>query len=121
MKLKKQESLNRRHMRVRKKVKGTSERPRMVIRKTLRHLYAQIVDDSPESGSLTLASFTTWSKENAGKHFSNVKGAKEFGQKVGQELKNRGITEIVFDRGGYRYHGCVQALAEAVREANIKF
>lgn len=121
MKLQKTESLKRRHRRVRKKVSGTAERPRLFVRKTLKHLYAQIIDDSPEKGSVTLAVYTTASKANAGKHMSNIPQGTELGKTVGAELKARGIESIVFDRGGYRYHGVVKALAEGVREAGIKF
>ncbi len=121
MKLTKKERLSRRHLRVRRKVSGTAERPRVQIRKSLRHLYIQVIDDSPENGSRTVASFSTWSRETAAKSMCNIKGAQELGRRAGQELKARGIEQIVFDRGGYRYHGVVKALADAVREAEIKF
>jgi large subunit ribosomal protein L18 len=119
MKLTKKEQLKRRHWRVRAKVHGTTERPRLCIRKSLKHFYAVLIDDSFESGSKTLACFTTASKENPGRHMANIPGAAALGAKVGAELKNRGINAIVFDRGGYRYHGCVKALADAMREAGV--
>lgn len=121
MKLTQKDRLTRRHLRVRRKVAGTAERPRLYVRKSLKHLYVQLIDDSPANGSRTLAIFTTHSKDNAGKHMCNIKHAGELGKRVGEELKNRGIEQIVFDRGGYRYHGAVKALADAVRQAEIRF
>jgi len=119
MKLTKKERLDRRHNRVRKKVSGTNERPRLFVRKSLKHLYAQLVDDSVEGGAKTLATFTTASKANGGKHSANKAAAVELGKYVGAQLKERGITAVVFDRGGYRYHGVVKAIAEAVRETGV--
>ena len=121
MRVTKNQRLKRRHLRVRRKISGTEERPRLVVRKTLKHLYAQVVDDSPEHGSRTLVTFTTAGKKAQGKHMRNKDHAAELGKTVGSELKARGITRIVFDRGGYRYHGCVRNLAESVREAGIEF
>ena len=121
MKLTKKQQVNRRHLRVRRKVSGTAERPRLYVRKSLRHVYVQLVDDSPEIGSKTLLTMSTAAKEAVGKQMRNRQGASDLGRKVGQELKSRGIETIVFDRGGSRYHGVVKALAEAVREADIKF
>lgn len=121
MKLTKKDALRRRHLRVRKKVSGTPQRPRVAVRKSLRHLYLVVIDDSPETGSRTMATFSTASKETAGKHMANVAQASELGKRTGAELKSRGIGEIVFDRGGYRYHGRVKAIAEAMREAGVTF
>lgn len=121
MKLTRNESLQRRHRRVRKKVSGTTARPRLFVRKTLKHLYAQLIDDSGEKGSVTLAIYSTASKATAGKHMRNIGSGTELGKTVGADLKKRGIETIVFDRGGYRYHGCVKAVAEGVREAGIQF
>jgi large subunit ribosomal protein L18 len=121
MKLTKKERLKKRHYRVRRKVEGSMERPRLCIRKTLKHLYAQVIDDSSPGGSRTLATFTTASKDNRGKHMCNQKQAAELGKVVGGELKAQGIESIVFDRSGYRYHGCVKALADGVREQGIQF
>lgn len=118
MKLTKKEQLARRHRRVRRKVAGTAERPRLFVRKTLKHLYVQLVDDSIEKGSHTLAAYTT-SRGNGGKHSANVASATELGKAVGTDLKAKGIAAVVFDRGGYRYHGVVKAIAESVRETGI--
>lgn len=121
MKLTQKDRLKRRHFRVRSRVAGTAQRPRLFVRKSLRHVYAQLIDDSPETGSVTLASFGTATKDAAGKHLANKAGATALGKSVGEQLMARGITEIVFDRGGYRYHGVVQAFADAVRESGVKF
>ncbi|CAN5378799.1 50S ribosomal protein L18 [soil metagenome] len=119
MKQTKKEQLARRHRRVRRKVAGTEQRPRVFVRKSLKHLYVQVVDDSPEKGSRTLAAYSTSAKSNAGKHSANVAGATELGKSVGNDLKAKGIASVVFDRGGYRYHGVVKAIAEAVRESGV--
>ena len=121
MKLTKKQNLKKRHMRVRRKVTGTPERPRLCVRKTLKHLYAQVFDDTVAQGSRTIATYATASKDTAGKHMRNQAQAIELGKAIGADLKARGIENIVFDRGGYRYHGCVKALADAIREAGVKF
>lgn len=119
--LSKKERLAKRHIRVRKKVAGTSERPRLLVRKSLKHLYLQLIDDAPTTGSRTIATFTTAIRGNNGKHRANVTSAEALGLQVGAELKNRGIGAIVYDRGGYRYHGVVKSLADKIREAGIQF
>lgn len=122
-KLNKVESRQRRHFRVLAKVRGTAERPRLLVRKSLKHIYAQVLDDSGDKGSTTLLALSTSrsAPEGSKKSFRNTSSAKTLGVEVGNQLKARGIATIVFDRGGYRYHGCVKALADAVREAGIKF
>lgn len=121
MKLTREERLARRHNRVRAKISGTPERPRLMIRRTLKNLYAQVYDDSVVGGSRTLVAVTTATKDNKGKHSANIPSAKALGAQAGEVLKQKGISSIVFDRGGYRYHGVVKAFAEAVREAGINF
>ena len=121
MKLTQKDRLKRRHFRVRKKVSGTTERPRLCVRRTLKHFYAQVIDDSQVLGSTTIASFSTATKDNSGKHMRNIAQATELGKFIGEALKGKGITQIVFDRGGYRYHGCVKALADGIRESGIIF
>lgn len=114
-------SLARRHMRIRKKVAGTEERPRLLVRKSLKHIYAIVIDDSNPAGSHTLAEVTTNTKDAAkNKSHRNVESAKRIGSAVAETLKAKGVKAVVFDRGGYRYHGCVKALCEAVREAGIQ-
>jgi len=107
----------RRHLRVRKRVAGTTERPRLVVFRSLKHIYAQLVDDdrgisllgvSDDSEGLTL--------EGVGK----VAKAKATGKLLAEKAKTAGITKVVFDRGGYRYHGRVQAVAEGAREGGLE-
>jgi large subunit ribosomal protein L18 len=121
MKLQRKQKLKRRHMRIRNKLSGTTARPRLFIRKSLKHFHAQVIDDSIETGSVTLATYTTASKDTRGKHCRNVASAEKFGKEVGEALLQKNIDTIVFDRGGYSYHGCVKAIAEAVRSAGVRF
>mgnify|MGYP006279527579 FL=1 len=110
----------RRHMRIRTRVSGTTERPRLFVRKTLKHLYATVVDDSDPKGARTLLRVTTAKPgRDPKKAYRNVENAKQIGKEVGAALKEKGIDRVVFDRGGFRYHGCVKAIAEGVREAGI--
>ena len=114
----KKASRAKRHLRVRKKVSGTPERPRLSVYRSEKNIYAQIVDDV---NAVTLVSASTVDKElkvNAG---GNKEAAKMIGEAVAKRALDKGITEVVFDRGGYVYHGRVQALAEAAREAGLKF
>ncbi len=120
MKLTPEARLKRRHRRVRKKVSGTTERPRLFVRRSLKNIYAQVVDDTPAVGARTIASFSTFKKTEAGKHHRNIANAADLGKAIAEDLKNRGIETVVFDRGGYRYHGVVKAVCEAVRENGIK-
>ena len=112
--------LKRRHLRVRSKVHGTADRPRLCIHKSHRHLYVQIADD--RSGR-TLTFATTNHKENRAKakQFSNVENATKLGRELGKKAKEQGIEGVVFDRGGYRYHGVVRAFAEAARKGGLLF
>lgn len=121
MKMNRKQLLERRHLRLRKKVSGTPERPRLMIRRSLRHLYVQVIDDTPANGSKTLYSAGTNGKDAANKHFANKEQAALFGKKTGSEILAKGITQIVFDRGGYQYHGIVKALADGLREAGVQF
>jgi large subunit ribosomal protein L18 len=110
----------KRHLRVRKKIAGTSERPRLNIFRSAKHMYAQIIDDTK---GVTLVAASTQDKElrdsigNGG----NVEAAKKVGQLIAERAKAKGLDKVVFDRGGYLYHGRVQALADAAREAGLEF
>jgi large subunit ribosomal protein L18 len=106
-----------RHWRVRKKVSGTSERPRMSVCFTGQHIYVQFIDDT---AGRTLATASTLKKGDE-KLGANVKGAKVIGGVAAKAALGLGIKEVVFDRGGARYHGKVKALADAAREAGLKF
>jgi large subunit ribosomal protein L18 len=110
----------RKHERVRKKISGTPERPRLCVYRSLSHIYAQIIDDSH---GVTLASASTLDKEIKEKvaFGGNVGGAKEVGTLVASRALEKGIETVVFDRGGYIFHGRIAALATAAREAGLKF
>jgi large subunit ribosomal protein L18 len=109
-----------RHGRVRKKVSGAAERPRLNVYRSLNNIYAQLIDD--EMGK-TLVTASTLDKEvkEAEKSGGNVQAAKAVGTLVAERAKKQGITQVVFDRGGYQYHGRVKALAEAAREGGLEF
>jgi large subunit ribosomal protein L18 len=107
----------RRHQRLRQKVQGTAERPRMSVCFTGKHIYVQFIDDRQGS---TLAAVSTVAAESKGTK-SNLAGAKQLGTLAAQKAKEKNISAVVFDRGGFRYHGRVKALADAAREAGLKF
>ena len=114
--LQKVESRKRRHNRVRKKVRGTAERPRLSVFRSSRHVYAQLIDDV--SGR-TLAAASTMELDARSGSTGNVDAAKAVGQRVGERAKSAGITTVVFDRGGFRYHGRVAAVADGARAAGL--
>ena len=107
-----------RHLRVRAKVQGTAERPRLAVFRSLNHIYAQVVDDA---AGRTLVSVDSRSADFRGKAKSggNVAAAKIVGELVAKKAKAGGIDRVVFDRGGYQYHGRVAALADSAREAGL--
>ena len=107
----------KRHARVRGKIPGTAERPRLSVFRSENHIYAQVIDDVAGN---TLVSASTVEKAFEG-NGSNVEAAKKIGALVAERALKKGIEEVVFDRGGYIYHGRVQALAEGAREAGLKF
>lgn len=116
---KKQQIEQKRIWRIRKKIKGTQNRPRLCVHFSNKHIYAQAIDD--EAGR-TLLSLSTLSKEIQEKKITNnVAGAKEIGKIFGEKAKEKGINVVVFDRNGRLYHGAVKAFAEASREAELKF
>lgn len=118
------ERRKRRHLRVRKKVVGTEERPRLVVYKSLKHIYAQIVVDPFGGPSRTIVGASTLSPEIRDK-VKEVKGkiekAKLVGELIAKRALEKGIKKVVFDRAGYKYHGRVKALAEAARAAGLEF
>jgi large subunit ribosomal protein L18 len=105
---------HRRHLRVRKKVNGTSERPRLVVFRSDKHIYAQLVDDTAGRTIVTVSSV----KVSDGK---KTQKAAEVGKQVAALAKDKGITRVVFDRGGYKYHGRVKAVADGAREGGLEF
>ena len=113
----KNKARQKRHLRVRNHISGTAERPRLNVFSSLSNIYAQVIDDV---NGVTLVSASTKDKDfqNYG---GNVEAAKAIGEAIAKRAQEKGITEVVFDRGGYVYHGRVAALAEAAREAGLKF
>ena len=107
----------RRHRRVRRKVTGTAERPRLVVFRSLRHIGGQIVDDATGQ---TLCAATSATKDSAGDG-GNCQGAAKVGTLLAERAREKGIEAVVFDRGGYLYHGRVKSLAEAARKGGLKF
>lgn len=107
-------------MRVRTRVHGTSERPRLNVFRSLKHIYAQVVDDRR---GVTLAAASTLDPEVRKTVASggNIAGAKVVGKVIGERARAKGIEKVVFDRGGYKYHGRIKALADAAREAGLEF
>ena len=105
------------HKRIRKRVSGTAERPRLAVHFSGKHVYAQVIDDR-KGATLVAASSNEAASGAAG---GNVSGAKEIGKLVAERAKEKGIVKVVFDRGGYLYHGRVKALADAAREAGLEF
>ncbi|MFO0964833.1 MAG: 50S ribosomal protein L18 [Gemmataceae bacterium] len=118
-KLKKRRQLRRRRH-VRSKVQGTPERPRLTVFRSSKHIYVQLVDDL---GGKTLAAAGSNGKEIKASmpYGGNIKAAKAIGQLIAQKAKEKGIEKVAFDRGHYRYHGRVKALADAAREAGLQF
>ena len=116
-KVDKKTSRARRHLRVRKKVFGTPERPRLSVYRSEKNIYAQIIDDV---NAVTLVSASSLDKDFSAKG-GKKEGAKAVGELVAKKALEKGVNEVVFDRGGYVYHGRVQQLAESAREAGLKF
>jgi len=108
----------KRHRRVRAKINGTAERPRLNVYRSGSHIYAQIIDDK---AGATLCSASSLDKEFKGKSGANKEAAREVGKMLGARAKKKKITNVVFDRGGYLYHGRVKELAEGAREAGLEF
>ena len=117
LKADKNKARQKRHLRVRNHIAGTAERPRLNIYRSLANIYAQVIDDAK---GVTRCSASSQDKgfENYG---GNIEAAKAVGAEIAKRALEKGITEVVFDRGGYVYHGRVAALAEAAREAGLKF
>ena len=104
------------HFRIRQKLSGTAERPRLNVFRSLNHIYAQVIDDL--KGETIASASTLAGKINAG---GNVDAAKEVGKLVAEQAIAKGVKKVVFDRGGYLYHGRIKALADAAREAGLDF
>ena len=105
------------HKRIRRKLSGSSERPRLAVFRSVAHIYAQVIDDTRGQTLVSASSVDKGGKTNGG----NVAAAKVIGKLVAERAKEKGIKSVVFDRGGYQYHGRVKALADAAREAGLEF
>ena len=125
--IQKKEIRDRIHQRIRRKLRGTAERPRLAVFRSVSHSYAQLIDDAE---GRTLVAASSVDKDAIGKHSKgakasktrggNVAAAKTIGKLVADRAKQKGITKVVFDRGGYQYHGRVKALADAARAAGLE-
>jgi len=109
-----------RHLRVRKRVIGTSDRPRLCVFRTAKHIYAQIIDDSRHH-TLAAASTMEPAIRNDGSKKTKIEWSKHVGTLIAKKALDKGITKVVFDRGGYKYHGRIKTLAEAAREGRLVF
>jgi large subunit ribosomal protein L18 len=118
MSLSKPAARRRRHIRVRKKVRGDAARPRLAVFRSNKHIYAQLIDDVEGK---TLASASTAEKERGSDGTGSVAAAKAVGERLGGRAKSAGVTRVVFDRGGFKFHGRVAAVAEGARGAGLEF
>ena len=121
MKLTRKESVQRRHRRVRKDVNGSTARPRLAIFRSHQHIYAQVIDDTEQHTLAAASSLEPELKSRLTGGGGNITAAAEVGKLVAERAKAKGIETVVFDRGGNLYHGRVQALADAAREAGLNF
>ena len=108
----------KRHLRIRGKISGTAECPRLNVYRSLKNIYAQIIDDK---AGVTLVALSSESKQYEGQYGGNMEAARKVGQDIAKLALEKGLTDVVFDRGGYVYHGRVQALAEGAREGGLNF
>jgi len=107
------------HQRIRQRMSGSGERPRLNIYRSLNHIYAQVIDDG--TGKTIASASTVQGKKGSRKTGGNVATAKEIGKAIAQRAQEKGVKKVVFDRGGYLYHGRIKALADAAREAGLEF
>jgi len=116
-KIEKKEIRSRIHRRIRRKLQGTPERPRLAVFRSVAHIYAQIIDDAEGKTVAAASSVDKSNRTNGG----TIAAAKAIGKAVAERAKEKGISKVVFDRGGYQYHGRIKALAEAARAAGLEF
>ncbi|MBD1382747.1 50S ribosomal protein L18 [Metabacillus arenae] len=117
-KVSKNETRKKRHARVRSKLTGTAERPRLNVFRSNKHIYAQLIDDA---NGVTLVSASTLDKDLSADSSSSTGAAEKVGELVAKRAVEKGVENVVFDRGGYLYHGRIKALADAARAAGLKF
>src|ERR1022692_2924808 len=115
--IEKKQIRNRIHRRIRRKLRGTAERPRLAVFRSVAHIYAQVIDDSLGTTLVSASTVDKGGKTNGG----NVAAAKAIGKLVAERAREKGIQKVVFDRGGYQYHGRIKALADAARTAGLEF
>jgi large subunit ribosomal protein L18 len=113
----KKEIRNRIHQRIRRKLSGTPQRPRLAVFRSVAHIYAQVIDDIEGRTIVSASSVDKGGRTNGG----NVAAAKSIGKLVAERARDKGIKSVVFDRGGYQYHGRIKALADAAREGGLEF
>ena len=118
--LSKDQHRQRVHARVRTRIEGTPERPRLCVYRSLEHIYAQVVDDRAGKTLVSASSVDSETKKSL-KGGGNIAAAKVIGKSIAERAKAAGISKVVFDRGGYKFHGRVKALADAAREAGLQF
>ena len=111
----------KRHLRIRKRVQGTSARPRLSVYKSSKHLYAQLIDDESGRSLVSVTTNTKANKASGKKSFANVVSGADLGKAIAEKARSAGHELVVFDRSGYRYHGIIKAIADAAREAGLKF
>jgi large subunit ribosomal protein L18 len=117
-KVSRDETRRRVHRRIRLKVRGSGERPRLAVFRSLKHIYAQVIDDTKGQ---TLVAASSAEKAGGASGGGNLAGARQVGQLIAERAVQKGVRAVVFDRGGYLYHGRVKALAEAARQAGLEF
>ena len=110
-----------RHRRVRKKIQGTSAKPRLSVFRSLKHIYAQVIDDTTGTTLIAMSTETPAVRDRLEAGMNRIAQSKLVGQALGEKAKEQGILQIAFDRGGYLYHGRVKALADGVRESGLEF
>jgi len=114
----KNQTRQRVHVRIRRMLKGTAERPRLNVYRSLNHIYVQVIDDAT---GVTLAAASSNEKAEGKRRGGNVATAKAVGKLIAERARGKGIKSVVFDRGGYQYHGRIKALADAARAAGLQF
>jgi large subunit ribosomal protein L18 len=117
-KLNRKENTRKRHYRLRRRLVGTNERPRLAVHRSGKHIYAQIIDDQK---SLTLVAASTLEQSVRSESGANVDAARKVGERLAERAKSKGISAVVFDRGGFLYHGRIAALADGAREGGLNF
>lgn len=110
-----------RHRRVRKKIQGTTAKPRLSVYRSLKHIYAQVIDDTSGSTLLAVSTKTPEVQEKLESGMNRIDQSKVVGLALGEKAKEQGISQVAFDRGGYLYHGRVKALADGARESGLEF